>query len=118
MDENRYSNGEEVNPNMEYQAPVYAEMQQQAPYQNNDYRQELDEPMTIGDWLLTTFLLAIPCVGLILCFVWGFSSTEKKTKANYCKAMLIWKAIGIVLSIVYIIFMVSMFGALGASILG
>ena len=65
--------------------------------------QPAEQTMTIGDWMLTTFLLMIPCVGIILLFVWAFCDTKntKPSKSNYAKAMLIWYAISIVISIVF-----------------
>lgn len=62
---------------------------------------ELEEPISVGQWLLTTLILIIPCVNIVMMFVWAFSKTEKKSKSNYFKAMLIWMAIGIVFSIVF-----------------
>lgn len=63
-----------------------------------------DEPMTIGEWLLTIFITSIPCVGLIMLFVWGFGNGNK-SRSNYCKAMLIWELIALVILIViYVIF--------------
>jgi len=68
--------------------------------------QELVKPsagtgdITFGEWFLTLFLTAIPLVGIVLLFVWAFSSTTKPTKANWAKASLVWAAIGIVLSFI------------------
>ena len=63
-----------------------------------------EEPVKVSEWILTLVLLSIPCVNLIMLFVWGFSSTEKKSKANFCKASLIWA--GIVFAIVFMIYIV------------
>ncbi len=71
----------------QYQQPVYN-------------RQNLEEPNTVGDWVLTIFLTCIPCVGLILLFVWAFGSDANKSKSNWAKAQLIWIAIGIAISVV------------------
>lgn len=91
------------------QAPAYQPIQNPAFGGNSN----LEEPVSIGDWLLTTFICVLPCIGLIMLFVWGFGSGTNKSKANYCKTMLIWKAIGIVLSIVFSI----VFSAATASII-
>ncbi len=77
MDNNYNYNNEQ-----QYQQPVYA-----APE---------NAVMSVGEWLLTTFILAIPCVGLIMAFVWGFGSGNENRK-NYCRAWLIWQVIAIVL---------------------
>lgn len=78
---------------------------QQSPYQQNAYGQNsyqqsqpqgyqydgnLEEPMSVKDWLIVDLLMMIPCVNIILVFVWAFSSTEKKSKSNYFKANLIF----------------------------
>ena len=48
----------------------------------------LEAPMTLGQWLITLILTAIPIVGFILLIVWAVSSpiTNKK---NYARATLI-----------------------------
>lgn len=60
------------------------------------------EPVSIGEWILTWIILAIPLVGLIMLFVWGFSSSTKPSKKNFCIASLIIAAIFIVLYAVLI----------------
>ncbi|MDR0221248.1 MAG: hypothetical protein LBI54_07595 [Lachnospiraceae bacterium] len=59
-----------------------------------------NEPVGIGEWILTYILFAIPVVGIIMMFVWAFGGGAKASKANFCKAMLIITLIGIGLSIV------------------
>ncbi len=73
--------------------------------------------ITLGEWLLTTFLLAIPCVGLILAFVWAFGDTKntKPSKSNFAKATLIWYAVGIVISIFSYSAMAAMIAAIAGS---
>ena len=56
-------------------------------------------PVTIGDWVVTILITAIPLVGLIMLFVWAFSGGTNISKANWAKAMLIWMLIGLVLGI-------------------
>jgi heme/copper-type cytochrome/quinol oxidase subunit 2 len=70
-----------------------------------------NETLSIGDWLITMIVSAIPLVGIIMLFVWSFSSSTHPTKANWAKATLILIAIVIVL---YIIF----FAVFGAAFLG
>lgn len=74
----------------------------------SNYGQET--PNTVGDWVLTIFLTCIPCVGLILLFVWAFGSNTNQSKSNWAKAQLIWVAIGVVISIIA-------YAALGATLL-
>ena len=68
-------------------------------------------PMTMGDWLLTSLALLIPCAGIILYFVWAFGSHGNINRRNYCRAQLIM--MGIIL-VIYIIVVV----ILGASLAG
>ena len=53
--------------------------------------------MSLGDWIITFIVLAIPLVNIVMLFVWGFSSSTNPNKANFCKAYLILALIGIVL---------------------
>ncbi|MBC5658428.1 hypothetical protein H8S44_01335 [Anaerosacchariphilus sp. NSJ-68] len=65
----------------------------------------------MGEWLITMLILMIPCVNLVMMFVWAFSSKEKKSKSNYFKASLIFAAVILVLYIIII----AIFGAAFAS---
>ncbi len=78
--------------------------------QYNPYPQ-LEEEMSIGKWVLTIFVTSLGLIGLIFLFVWGFGSGPK-ARQNYCKAMLIWAAIGIVLSFLMIFVYIGIFGAI------
>jgi heme/copper-type cytochrome/quinol oxidase subunit 2 len=66
-----------------------------------------DSTVSLGDWIITLIVLAIPIVGLIMLFVWGFSGDSNPSKRNYCRAVLIFWLIALVL---FILFMV-LFGA-------
>ena len=80
-------------------------VQEQLQYQYQQPQNELEEPMTMGEWMITLLIMWIPCVNIIMAFVWAFSSKEKKSKSNYFKAYLIFMAIGIVLSIIFFVIM-------------
>ena len=67
------------------------------------------KPVTVGDWLLTTFLMCIPLINIILLFVWAFGSNTPISKANWAKAALIWAVISVVLYI--LLFLVIGIGA-------
>lgn len=66
---------------------------------------ELEEPVSLGEWLIALFLMWIPCVNIVLMFVWAFSHTEKKSKSNFFKASLIMTGVSIALSILMVILM-------------
>lgn len=67
-----------------------------APQPQNDN----EVPVSMGDWIGTMLLMLVPCVNIVLLFVWAFSKTEKKSKSNWAKAQLIIVAIVTALSIV------------------
>ena len=74
---------------------------QPTPEQPGMYTQpELETPVTMGDWVLTLILTCIPCVNIILLFVWAFGSNTPKSKSNWAKAELIIVAVAVVLSFI------------------
>jgi len=81
-----------------YQQSPYQPPYQQQPYQGGDG--ELEEPVTFSDWMLTMLIMCIPCVNIVMMFVWAFGSNTKKSKSNYFKASLIWMLIYTVLIMV------------------
>ncbi|MCL2055314.1 MAG: hypothetical protein FWG90_12905 [Oscillospiraceae bacterium] len=56
--------------------------------------------VSVGEWIVALIVLGIPVVGIIMMFVWAFSS-PKKSKANFCKAALVMAAVSILLSILF-----------------
>lgn len=53
-------------------------------------------PVTLGDWIITFIIMAIPIVNIIMLFVWGFGNTNP-SKANWAKASLIFMLIAFVI---------------------
>lgn len=96
--DNNFSNDyqQQNTQNAQYQAQT----PQYQPYQQGGYQPQVEEPVSIGDWVGSLLLFNfVPCVGLILCIVWAFSKNTKKSKANFCKAYLIIMLISIALSV-------------------
>lgn len=127
MDSNNMNQNDTMNSGAQYQQenmytePVqptngYADQYQQPVQPTYSYQQPqqvLEEPMSLGEWMITFLIMLIPCANIIMMFVWAFGNTEKKSKANYFKAMLIW--MGILLALYLVLFLVlgvSMIGAL------
>ena len=82
--------------------PGYQGYYPESPYQGTPIQPAgPEEPMKISDWIVTLLVLSIPCVGLVMLFVWGFSGTENQSRANFCKAALIWSAILLVLAFIF-----------------
>ena len=79
----------------------------QTPYNQGAYNQapqvDLEEPVKMSEWLISFLIMMIPCVNIIMPFVWAFSGNEKKSKSNFFKASPIMAAIGIVLWFIFII---------------
>jgi hypothetical protein len=66
--------------------------------------------VTVGEWIVTMLITAIPLVGLIMLFVWAFGGGANLNKSNWAKAALIWAAIVIVLYVfIFAIFGLAMF---------
>jgi len=66
-------------------------------------------PVSLGDWIITLIVLAIPIVGLVMLFVWGFSSGTHPSKQIYCRATLILALVALVL-----VFMFAIMGGFAA----
>jgi len=59
------------------------------------------KPMSIGDWLITFLIQAIPLVGFIMLFVWAFGDGAHPSKKTWAQASLIFALIMIVLAIIF-----------------
>lgn len=70
--------------------------------------------VSIGEWMVTLLITALPIIGLIMLFVWAFGDGANQSKKNWATAMLIWYAIAIVLAILFFV----IFGAIIASMFG
>ena len=49
--------------------------------------------MSVKDWFITIFILAIPFVGVVMYLVWAFGSSGNLNRRNFCRATLLWVAI-------------------------
>ena len=67
--------------------------------------------VSVGEWVVTILITAIPLVGFIMLFVWAFGDSAQPSKKNWAIATLIWYAIMIVLVIIFFV----IFGAIIAS---
>jgi MFS family permease len=54
--------------------------------------------LSVGGWIGTLIVMAIPVVNIIMMFVWGFGSGDIGRK-RFCIASLILAAIGIVITV-------------------
>lgn len=54
------------------------------------------KPVSVGGWMLTLFLSAIPALNLLLWIIWAFSA-KRPSRKSFAVAMLIWTVIFIAL---------------------
>ena len=95
---NTYQNNNYTNNNYSNDNNGYQQYQQYQPYGNvqqpyNDNGVELEEPVKMSEWALALAIMMVPCVNIIMMFVWAFSKSEKKSKSNFFKVYLIFFAI-------------------------
>ena len=67
--------------------------------------------MSTKEWLLTLLVMLIPCVNIIMLFIWAFSGSGNLNRRNYSRAYLIFYAI--VMGLVFLFYLV-MFLFIGA----
>ncbi len=70
------------------------------------------QEVTVGEWIITILITAIPLVGLIMLFVWAFGDGAPPSKKNWAIATLIWYAIMIVLAIIFFGVFISIIGSM------
>ncbi|WKY46921.1 zinc-ribbon domain-containing protein [Eubacteriaceae bacterium ES3] len=76
-----------------------------AQQERKEYRQSSTQQngevdvLSMGQYLIMFLLTAVPIVGIVMLFVWGFGSQSGPNKKNFARAYLIMMLIGIVLSI-------------------
>ena len=67
-------------------------------YNGNTYARQ-DTDMSVGAWIGTLILSAIPIVGFICLIVWAVSSSpEKRSRKNWAIAQFIMTLIGVVIA--------------------
>lgn len=67
-------------------------------------RPAFEEEMPLSKWVLTLFVTnLLGLIGWIFLFIWGFGSAGPESRRRYCKAMLIVKAVGTVVAILFFV---------------
>jgi len=101
-DYNSYNyNSNNSNQQQQYNQTNFNQQPFNQNYQPGYSNQELEPPISLGSWLIIMLLVAIPCVNIIMLFIWAFSRDVSTTKKNYSRAMLIFIAISIVLGLIF-----------------
>lgn len=85
------------------------------PNQVVDYH-GLEEPVSVGEWIVSMLLMLVPCLNIIMMFVWAFGKSEKKSKSNFFKASLIY--MGVILALYLIMIIFAVIGAVSFSSFG
>ena len=98
-DNNNYNNQSNYNGAPVYNAPPPP--QNYGGGYNSNNNEQLAPVLSIGEWMVTLIVLAIPVVGIVMYFVWAFGDSTNPSKKNFCRAGLIFALIGIVLSIIF-----------------
>lgn len=125
-----YNNAQ--SPQGNYQAPAYQQpynnQQQQynnyqrpaAPPQNNyqAVQPNIAAPMKVGEYLLSMIVFGLPIIGIIMMFVWSFSSSTNINKKNFARAYLIIGIIGVVLYLIFGSILVGLLSSIMSSIGG
>ncbi|MBR1866614.1 MAG: hypothetical protein IJ801_08920 [Lachnospiraceae bacterium] len=73
----------------------------------------MDNEMTLGQWVVTLLLTCIPCVNIIMLFIWAFGNGEYIAKKRWAQAQLIIAGVALVLYFIFIL----IFGASLAGVL-
>ena len=68
--------------------------------------------VTLGEWIITIIITAIPLVGLIMLFVWAFGDGTNPSKKTWAQAYLIMILVGIILAILFFGIIVSLFSSM------
>ena len=62
-----------------------------------------NETVTVGEWFLMSLITMIPCVNIIMLFIWAFGKNVKPSKRNYCRYVLIMSLILIIGMVVFMV---------------
>lgn len=59
-----------------------------------------NKPVSVGEWIITFILVAIPVVNLVMLLVWAFGSSTHPSKKTYSQAALLVGVVAVVLAVV------------------
>lgn len=90
--------------------PITAESapeQSKASHEEHHKQEELDrEPITVGGYLIMFLIMCIPVVNLVVLLLWAFGKNGNVNRRNFSRAALIYIAIGIALTVGFVLFFV------------
>ena len=59
-----------------------------------------NQPVSVGEWIITYILMCIPIVGIVMTFIWAFGEDAKLSKKNWARAVLVLMLVCIIFSII------------------
>lgn len=69
------------------------------------------KPVSVGEWVITFILLAIPVVNLIMLLVWAFGASTAPSKKTYAQATLLVGVAAVVLALAFVLIAIAIPGA-------
>ncbi len=66
---------------------------------NSSFNQSEIAPISVGDWVVTLIIAAIPLVNIIMLLVWAFGGNTHPSKKTWAQAYLI------IFAVIFIIFL-------------
>ena len=73
---------------------------------------DLDDPVKMGEWVLSILLAFIPIVNIVCLCVWAFSKNVKPSKKTWARAKLVWLAVTVVLLAIVGAFLIGLLASL------
>lgn len=67
---------------------------------SNMVSHQTHEAMSVGQWIVTMIILAIPILNIIMLLIWAFGASTNVNKKNYSRAVLIIGVVGLILGII------------------
>lgn len=58
-------------------------------------------PLTLGEWMITILILAIPLVNIVMYLYWALSEGGNLNRKRFCQASLLWFLILIGIGILF-----------------
>lgn len=72
------------------------------PYQGQPVNYGKQDPVSLGNWMVTILLMMIPVVNIIMLIIWAADSSTEPSKKNWARAQLIWTLIAVVIWVIII----------------
>lgn len=74
---------------------------------------QVEKPLTTGEWFVTILVLGLPMVGLVMHFIWAFGEGNR-SRRNFCRAALLWIAVALGLGLCVLLGILIFGGTLAA----